>query len=92
MSIGALDSKITANGTQNHEAGYQPSSAEDRNSTNGVVSNPPVPPGVPESALECQVCVVGAGPAGLMLATNLARFGIHVQIVDERSDQTSVGR
>ncbi|KAL8370620.1 hypothetical protein RB595_000815 [Gaeumannomyces hyphopodioides] len=46
----------------------------------------------PEAPTECQVCVVGAGPAGLMLATNLARFGIKVQVIDDRADQTPVGR
>ncbi|KAL2165129.1 hypothetical protein VTH06DRAFT_425, partial [Thermothelomyces fergusii] len=43
---------------------------------------------MPEAPLECQVCVVGAGPAGLMLACNLARYGIKVEIVDDRADQT----
>jgi NADPH-dependent 2,4-dienoyl-CoA reductase/sulfur reductase-like enzyme len=47
---------------------------------------------MPEPPLECQVCVVGAGPAGLMLAVNLARFGIKVDVVDDRADQTPVGR
>lgn len=47
---------------------------------------------MPEAPAECQVCVVGAGPAGLMLATNLARFGVKVLIVDDRADQTPVGR
>ncbi|KAL2154786.1 hypothetical protein VTH82DRAFT_3462 [Thermothelomyces myriococcoides] len=47
---------------------------------------------MPEAPLECQVCVVGAGPAGLMLACNLARYGIKVEIVDDRADQTPVGR
>ena len=47
---------------------------------------------IPEAPLECQVCVVGAGPAGLMLAANLARFGVKVQVVDDRADQTPVGR
>lgn len=46
----------------------------------------------PEAPTECQVCVVGAGPAGLMLATNLGRFGIKVQVIDDRADQTPVGR
>ncbi|KAI0123799.1 FAD binding domain-containing protein [Xylariales sp. AK1849] len=41
---------------------------------------------------QCDVCVVGAGPAGLMLACTLARFGIHAVILDERPDQTAVGR
>ncbi|EAQ93244.1 hypothetical protein CHGG_01479 [Chaetomium globosum CBS 148.51] len=47
---------------------------------------------MPQAPLECQVCVVGAGPAGLMLACNLVRFGIKVEVVDDRADQTSVGR
>lgn len=47
---------------------------------------------MPEAALECQVCVVGAGPAGLMLGCNLGRFGVKVEIVDDRADQTPVGR
>ncbi|KAK0731738.1 FAD binding domain-containing protein [Lasiosphaeris hirsuta] len=47
---------------------------------------------MPEIPLECQVCVVGAGPAGLMLGCNLGRFGIRVEIVDDRADQTPVGR
>ena len=47
---------------------------------------------MPEPSLECQVCVVGAGPAGLMMATNLARFGVKVEIIDDRADQTPVGR
>ncbi|KGQ11766.1 Phenol 2-monooxygenase [Beauveria bassiana D1-5] len=44
------------------------------------------------STPQCQVCVVGAGPAGLMLACNLARFGIDVQVIDERDGKTTVGR
>jgi phenol 2-monooxygenase len=47
---------------------------------------------MPEPPSECQVCVVGAGPAGLMLASNLARFGIRVLTIDDRADQTPVGR
>lgn len=47
---------------------------------------------MPEAPSQCQVCVVGAGPAGLMLSANLARFGIKVQVVDDRADQTPVGR
>lgn len=47
---------------------------------------------MPEAPESCQVCVVGAGPAGLMLAANLARFGVKVQCVDDRADQTPVGR
>ena len=47
---------------------------------------------MPEPPVECQVCVVGAGPAGLMLACNLGRFGVKVEVVDDRADQTPVGR
>lgn len=47
---------------------------------------------MPVAPVETQVCVVGAGPAGLMLASNLARFGIKVQVIDDRADQTPVGR
>ncbi len=47
---------------------------------------------LPEAPQECQVCVVGAGPAGLMTAANLARMGIKVQVVDDRADPTPVGR
>lgn len=47
---------------------------------------------MPVAPRECQVCVVGAGPAGLMLAANLGRFGINVQVVDDRADPTPVGR
>ncbi|KAI1019033.1 hypothetical protein LB505_002806 [Fusarium chuoi] len=46
---------------------------------------------LPEPPLECQVCVVGAGPAGLMLAANLTRYGINVEVIDDRADQTPVG-
>ncbi len=47
---------------------------------------------MPQAPQECQVCVVGAGPAGLILAANLARMGIKVQVVDDRADPTPVGR
>lgn len=38
------------------------------------------------------VVVVGAGPAGLMLAANLVRFGIKTTILDDRPDKTATGR
>ncbi|OAQ90914.1 FAD binding domain-containingprotein [Purpureocillium lilacinum] len=46
----------------------------------------------PEPPTECQVCVVGAGPAGLMLGATLARYGVAVEVIDDRADQTPVGR
>lgn len=46
----------------------------------------------PEAPAETQVCVVGAGPAGLMLACNLARMGIKALVIDDRADQTTAGR
>lgn len=47
---------------------------------------------MPEAPAECQVCVVGAGPAGLMLACNLSRMGVKALVIDDRADQTTVGR
>jgi phenol 2-monooxygenase (NADPH) len=38
------------------------------------------------------VVIAGAGPAGLMLASNLARYGIKSTIVDDRASKTSTGR
>ncbi|KDN46464.1 FAD/NAD(P)-binding domain-containing protein [Tilletiaria anomala UBC 951] len=39
------------------------------------------------------VTIIGAGPAGLMLASSLARFGGHdVLVIDERSEPTTAGR
>lgn len=46
----------------------------------------------PEAPAETQVCVVGAGPAGLMLACNLSRMGIRALVIDDRADQTTAGR
>ncbi|ENH70068.1 Phenol 2-monooxygenase [Fusarium oxysporum f. sp. cubense race 1] len=38
------------------------------------------------------VFVVGAGPSGLMLSVVLAKLGLSVKVIDERPDQTTVGR
>ncbi|KAF7869658.1 hypothetical protein EAF04_004442 [Stromatinia cepivora] len=39
-----------------------------------------------------QVTIVGAGPAGLMLACTLLRYGIQVTILDDRASSTGTGR
>ncbi|KAF2133026.1 FAD monooxygenase-like protein [Dothidotthia symphoricarpi CBS 119687] len=44
------------------------------------------------SSFMSDVLVVGAGPAGLMLADNLVRYGIKTRIIDDRSDRTATGR
>ncbi|PGH14410.1 hypothetical protein AJ79_03053 [Helicocarpus griseus UAMH5409] len=38
------------------------------------------------------VAVVGAGPSGLMLASNLVRYGIKTTLLDDRPDRTSTGK
>ncbi|KAI5365049.1 Putative FAD-binding domain, phenol hydroxylase dimerization domain, Thioredoxin-like superfamily [Septoria linicola] len=43
-------------------------------------------------AEDIDVVIVGAGPAGLMLAANLVRFGIRTTILDNRADKTATGR
>ncbi|ODV94029.1 hypothetical protein PACTADRAFT_70383 [Pachysolen tannophilus NRRL Y-2460] len=44
------------------------------------------------TTLDTDVLVVGAGPAGLMLASLLARLGVKVMIVDDRATKTCTGR
>ncbi|KAL6703059.1 hypothetical protein ACN47E_010266 [Coniothyrium glycines] len=44
------------------------------------------------SSFMSDVLVVGAGPAGLMLADNLVRFGIKTRIIDDRPERTTTGR
>ncbi|KAF2661904.1 hypothetical protein K491DRAFT_686881 [Lophiostoma macrostomum CBS 122681] len=44
----------------------------------------------PES--KCDVLIVGAGPAGLMLATWMARCGINARIVDKRGTKIYAGQ
>lgn len=46
----------------------------------------------PEISSISDVVVVGAGPAGLMLAANLVRFGVKTTIIDDRPDKTATGR
>ncbi|TLD26273.1 FAD monooxygenase-like protein [Venturia nashicola] len=52
------------------------------------LQSPPSPP-PPTSS---DVLVVGAGPAGLMLACNLIRFGINAEAIDNRHEKTPTGR
>ncbi|EOA88746.1 uncharacterized protein SETTUDRAFT_168006 [Exserohilum turcica Et28A] len=44
------------------------------------------------STFMSDVLVVGAGPAGLMLADNLVRYGIKTRIIDDRPNRTETGR
>ncbi|MGO4690276.1 FAD-dependent oxidoreductase [Glaciibacter sp. 2TAF33] len=41
---------------------------------------------MPEQALQCQCCIVGAGPAGLMLGLLLARAGVDVVVMEKHAD------
>ncbi|KAE9965500.1 hypothetical protein BLS_007612 [Venturia inaequalis] len=50
------------------------------------------PPPSPPPPISSDVLVVGAGPAGLMLACNLIRFGINAEIIDNRHEKTPTGR
>ena len=45
-----------------------------------------------DAATQYDVVVVGAGPAGLMLSTCLARWGYRIRVVDNRSEPTQAGR
>ena len=38
--------------------------------------------------MKCQVLVVGAGPVGLTMAAELARYGVGVRIVDKAAQRT----
>ncbi|HEX5532491.1 MAG TPA: FAD-dependent monooxygenase [Actinomycetales bacterium] len=40
----------------------------------------------------CDVLVVGAGPTGLTLAAQLARFGVHCRIIDSSADRAHESR
>ncbi|KAK3896534.1 FAD-binding monooxygenase [Staphylotrichum tortipilum] len=46
----------------------------------------------PEEVSKVDVLIIGAGPAGLMLATWLARLGVKTRIVDKRFDRINSGQ
>jgi 2-polyprenyl-6-methoxyphenol hydroxylase-like FAD-dependent oxidoreductase len=41
---------------------------------------------------KCDVLIIGAGPAGMMLATWMARMGITTRIVDKRGSKIYAGQ
>ena len=45
-----------------------------------------------DTGLQYDIVIVGAGPAGLMLSTCLARWGYKIKHVDNRSEPTQAGR
>lgn len=46
----------------------------------------------PPPTSKCDVLIVGAGPAGMMLATWMARMGITTRIVDKRGSKIYAGQ
>jgi 2-polyprenyl-6-methoxyphenol hydroxylase-like FAD-dependent oxidoreductase len=44
------------------------------------------------SESKCDVLIVGAGPAGLMMATWMARCGINARVVDKRGTKIYAGQ
>lgn len=46
----------------------------------------------PIMSSEVDVLIVGAGPAGLMLALWLSRLGVVTRIVDKRTDKVFAGQ
>jgi 2-polyprenyl-6-methoxyphenol hydroxylase-like FAD-dependent oxidoreductase len=47
---------------------------------------------MPESAFDCDVLIIGAGPTGLVLALFLVRQGVHVRIVDKADGPGTTSR
>ncbi len=47
---------------------------------------------MPRLSSSIQVLVVGAGPTGLFLASELRRYGVHVRIIDRRQAPTTQSR
>ncbi|KAL2071182.1 hypothetical protein VTL71DRAFT_12417 [Oculimacula yallundae] len=64
----------------------------DETMEDGIDSDPEMPemPEIGEN--DAHVTVIGAGPGGLMLASNLVRYGIKTTILDDRADKTTTGR
>ena len=46
--------------------------------------------GIPQARSEVDVLIVGAGPAGLMMANWMSRCGIRTRIVDKRGTKVRI--
>ncbi|USP76899.1 hypothetical protein yc1106_04173 [Curvularia clavata] len=70
------------------------SDTDSRSTGSSLETTPSVPYTREEdySSFMSDVMVVGAGPAGLMLADNLVRYGIKTRIIDDRPNRTAAGR
>ncbi|KAF2636583.1 FAD monooxygenase-like protein [Massarina eburnea CBS 473.64] len=96
-SLWSVMKRATSSSPANQHKAVKMASGRSANSTDTSSENGTVGAAVPRdnsdySSFLSDVLVVGAGPAGLMLANNLVRFGIKAQIIDNRPDRTSTGR
>lgn len=49
-------------------------------------------PSIDDNSAQVDVLIIGAGPAGLMMAEWLAKYGIHARIVDKRNTKVFNGQ